>query len=76
MSKIKAMIDEAIKPLNDKITNLTTKIAELENENNVLKQKIDKNIITPQSRAAIWTSFATKSKTPEQCDFLNVLANE
>lgn len=74
--KIKVLIDEATKPLSDKINILTTRIADLENEKNVLKHKLDNNIITPQSSAAIWSSFATKSKTPEQCDFLNVLANE
>lgn len=77
LKKIKALIDESIKPLNEKIDKLTAKIVELENETKELKQKQNDSISnTPQSSASIWSSFTTKSKTPEQCDFLNIIANE
>jgi len=77
LKKIKAMIEEVVKPLNEKIEKLTTKVTELESETKVLKQNQDENqVLTPQASSVIWSSFATKSKTPEQCDFLNIIANE
>lgn len=39
LKKIKALIDESIKPLNETIDKLTPKIVELENETKELKQK-------------------------------------
>lgn len=72
LKKIEKLINDAVKAAT---SPLLTKIASLDKELKDLKQN-ESVIKTPEMSAKIWASFNDKKRTPEQCDFLNVIVNE